>query len=63
MYGYRCEYCEGTVQPRTVKPEAFKHRDSFVILEKIDDNISLSASDDVDVPSGQFLGFVLVSVS
>jgi YgiT-type zinc finger domain-containing protein len=35
MYGYRCEYCEGTVQPRTVKHEAFKHRDSFVILENV----------------------------
>lgn len=35
MYGYRCEYCEGTVQPRTVKREAFKHRDGFVILEDV----------------------------
>jgi YgiT-type zinc finger domain-containing protein len=35
MYGYQCEYCEGTVQPRTVKREAFKHRDGFVILENV----------------------------
>lgn len=35
MYGYRCEYCEGTVQPRIVKREAFKHRDEFVILEDV----------------------------
>lgn len=35
MYGYKCEYCEGTVQPRTVKREAFKHRDGFVILEDV----------------------------
>jgi YgiT-type zinc finger domain-containing protein len=35
MYGYTCKYCEGTVQPRTVKREAFKHRDGFVILEDI----------------------------
>lgn len=35
MYGYQCEYCEGTVQPRTVKHEAFKHRDGFVILEDV----------------------------
>ncbi len=35
MYEYRCEYCEGTVQPRTVKREAFKHRDGFVILEDV----------------------------
>jgi YgiT-type zinc finger domain-containing protein len=35
MYGYACKYCEGSVQPRTVKREAFKHRDGFVILEDI----------------------------
>ena len=35
MYGYRCEYCEGTVQNRLVKREAFKHRDGFVILENV----------------------------
>lgn len=35
MYGYRCEYCEGTVQPRVVKREAFKHKDGFIILEDI----------------------------
>jgi YgiT-type zinc finger domain-containing protein len=35
MYGYRCEYCEGTVQPRIVKREAFKHKAGFIILEDI----------------------------
>ena len=35
MYGYRCEYCDGTVQPRTVEREAFKHKDGFVILEHV----------------------------
>jgi len=35
MYGYRCEYCEGKVQPRQVGREAFKHKNGFVILEKI----------------------------
>lgn len=35
MYRYQCEYCEGTVQPRTVKRETFKHRDKFVILEDV----------------------------
>lgn len=35
MYGYQCEYCEGTVQPRTVKQQVFKHRDRFVILEDV----------------------------
>jgi YgiT-type zinc finger domain-containing protein len=41
MYAYRCEYCKGTVQPRTVKREAFKHRDGFVILE----NVTISVCD------------------
>lgn len=35
MYGYQCEYCEGIVQPRAVKREAFKHKDGFIILENI----------------------------
>ncbi len=35
MYGYRCEYCEGIVQPRLVAREAFKHKHGFVILENI----------------------------
>ena len=35
MYGYKCEYCQGTVQPRTVKREAFKHKNGFIILEDI----------------------------
>jgi YgiT-type zinc finger domain-containing protein len=33
MYGYRCEYCEGTVKPRLVERESFKHRNGFIILE------------------------------
>ncbi|MBI1791090.1 MAG: YgiT-type zinc finger protein [Acidobacteria bacterium] len=32
MYGYRCEYCEGTVRPRTVERESFKHKDGFIII-------------------------------
>ena len=35
MDGYQCEYCEGKVQPRLIKREAFKHRDGFVILEDV----------------------------
>ena len=35
MYGYQCEYCDGTVQPRTVEREVFKHKDGFVILENV----------------------------
>ena len=35
MYGYKCEYCDGTVQERKVDREAFKHRDGFVILEDV----------------------------
>lgn len=34
MYEYKCEYCEG-IQPTTVKREAFKHKNSFIILEDI----------------------------
>src|SRR6478672_2169933 len=41
---YRCEYCEGTVQPLTVKREAFKHKDGFVILE----NVTIGVCDNCD---------------
>ena len=34
-FGYRCEYCEGTVQEKRVEREAFKHRAGFVILEDV----------------------------
>lgn len=35
MYGYPCRYCHGTVQPRTVAKEAFKHKNGFIILENV----------------------------
>ena len=35
MYDYKCEYCEGTVRPKQVKREAFKHKAGFVILEEV----------------------------
>ena len=35
MYGYKREYCEGTVRPKKVKQEAFKHKRGFIILEDI----------------------------
>jgi YgiT-type zinc finger domain-containing protein len=35
MYGYKCEYCDGTVQEHIVEREAFKHRHGFVILENV----------------------------
>lgn len=35
MYDYKCESCEGTVRPKQVKREAFKHKTCFVILEDI----------------------------
>jgi YgiT-type zinc finger domain-containing protein len=35
MYGYKCEYCDGTVQEKKVKREAFKHKNGFVILEDV----------------------------
>jgi YgiT-type zinc finger domain-containing protein len=35
MYGYRCEYCEGTVRPKRVERESFKHKNGFIILEEV----------------------------
>lgn len=35
QYGYPCEYCSGTVQPRLVAREVFKHRLGFVLLENV----------------------------
>jgi YgiT-type zinc finger domain-containing protein len=34
-FGYRCEYCEGTVRGKRVEREAFKHKTGFVILEDL----------------------------
>ena len=34
-FGYRCEYCEGTVREKRVAREAFKHESGFVILEDV----------------------------
>lgn len=34
-YGYGCEYCEGTVRPKKVEREAFKHKKGFIILEDL----------------------------
>ena len=34
-YGYACEYCSGTVQPRLVAREVFKHKLGFVLLENV----------------------------
>lgn len=35
LYGYPCEHCQGTVQPRLVDREAFKHKKGFVILGNV----------------------------
>jgi YgiT-type zinc finger domain-containing protein len=35
MYGYKCEYCNGTVREKIVEREAFKHKRGFVILEHV----------------------------
>lgn len=35
MYGYSCEYCEGTVRERMVEKEVFKHKSGFVMLENV----------------------------
>jgi YgiT-type zinc finger domain-containing protein len=35
-FGYRCEYCEGTVRSKHIAREAFKHKSGFVILENVE---------------------------
>lgn len=35
IYEYQREYCDGTVKPRTVERESFKHKDGFIILEDV----------------------------
>lgn len=35
QFGYRCEYCEGTVREKRVEREAFKHKAGFVIIEDV----------------------------
>ena len=35
LYNYSCEHCEGTVRPKKVDREAFKHKKGFIILEGI----------------------------
>lgn len=35
MYGYKCEYCEGTVIEQLVEKEVFKHKSGFVMLENV----------------------------
>lgn len=35
MYGYKCQYCEGTVRAKTVAMESFKHKSGFIILEDV----------------------------
>lgn len=35
MYGYKCEYCPGTVKERVVRKEVLRHRAGFVMLENV----------------------------
>ncbi len=35
MYGYKCQYCSGTVQPKKVAIEGFKHKKGFILLEDV----------------------------
>lgn len=35
MYGYKCEYCEGTVKELLIEKEVFKHKNGFVMLENV----------------------------
>jgi len=34
-FGYRCEWCDGTVNQKTLSREAFRHARGFVILEDV----------------------------
>jgi hypothetical protein len=34
-YRYACEYCSGTVRPRVVAREVFRHKLWFVLLENV----------------------------
>lgn len=35
MYGYKCQYCAGTVHAKKVAMESFKHKQGFIILEDV----------------------------
>ena len=35
QFGYKCEYCEGTVREKHVEREAFKYKAGFVILKDV----------------------------
>jgi YgiT-type zinc finger domain-containing protein len=35
MYGYKCQYCSGTVRAKNVAMESFKHKQGFIILEDV----------------------------
>jgi YgiT-type zinc finger domain-containing protein len=35
LFGYKCEFCSGTVKAKRVDREAFKHKIGFVILEEV----------------------------
>ena len=35
MYGYPCQFCDGTVQPKRVAIEGFKHKNGFILLEDV----------------------------
>ena len=35
MYGFKCQYCSGTVHAKKVAMESFKHKNGFIILEDV----------------------------
>jgi YgiT-type zinc finger domain-containing protein len=35
LYGYPCEHCDGTVRPKKIDREAFKHKRGFIIVKGI----------------------------
>jgi len=35
MYGYKCQYCSGTIREKHVAMESFKHKKGFILLEDL----------------------------
>ena len=35
IYGYKCQYCSGTVHAKKLTMESFKHKNGFIILEDV----------------------------
>lgn len=45
MYGYSCHYCDGTVKPKKVALQGFKHEGAFILLEDVTIGVCDSCGD------------------